>query len=110
MQALSVAFVVSLVTAVVSGIFALIVFKRWSERHRPHLMAWGIGLALFCLAASTQAILAQAWNETLFMLWYWTGAIALVPWLGQGTVYLLVRRGSIAQNVQMALILVCIMT
>jgi hypothetical protein len=34
----------------------------------------------------------------------------VAAWLGQGTVYLLVRRGSIARNIQMALILVGVMT
>jgi hypothetical protein len=34
----------------------------------------------------------------------------VAPWLGQGTIYLLVRRGSIARNVMMVLILVGIMT
>jgi hypothetical protein len=34
----------------------------------------------------------------------------VAAWLGQGTVYLLVRRGSIARNIQMALVLVAIMT
>ena len=34
----------------------------------------------------------------------------VAPWLGQGTVYLLVRRGNIARNIEMALLLVSIMT
>jgi len=34
----------------------------------------------------------------------------VAPWLGQGTVYLLWRRGNIARNIQMALILVGVMT
>lgn len=110
MQFLSFSFIVSMITAIVSAVFAFMVFRRWSEKHRPHLMAWGIGLALFFVASITQAILAVVWNPTVFALWYWAGALALVPWLGQGTIYLLVRRGSIARNVQMALILVCIMT
>jgi hypothetical protein len=110
MELLSVSTIFSLVTALVSGAFAALVLKRWTEKHRPHLLAWGIGLMLYFIGAASQFVLSFTWNPTLFALWYWSGAIAVAPWLGQGTIYLLVRRGSIARNVQMALLLVCVMT
>lgn len=110
MSYLSVSLVFSAITAVVSAVFALIVLRRWREKHRPHLLAWGVGLVLYFIGAFSQAVLAVTWSPLLFALWYWSGAIAVAPWLGQGTIYLLVRRGSIARNVQMALLLVCIMT
>ncbi len=107
---LSVSLIFSTITAVVSGAATVFVFRRWAEKHRPHLAAWGIGLLLFFIGALSQAILAVTWSPFVFALWYWCGALAAPPWLGQGTIYLLVRRGSIARNVQMALLLVCIMT
>mgnify|MGYP000117789609 CR=1 FL=1 len=110
MDVLSVSFVFSFVTAVVSAIFAVVVFRRWTEKHRPHLLAWGIGLALYFVGSFSQAALALVWSPLFFALWYWSGALAVAPWLGQGTVYLLVRRGNIARNIQMALILVSLMT
>ncbi len=110
MQALSVSLVFSLITAAVSAVFAAVVLRRWWEKRRPHELAWGIGLLLYFLGALSQAVLAVTWNPTFYALWYWAGAIAVAPWLGQGTVYLLVRRGSIARNVQMALVLVSLMT
>lgn len=100
----------SVITAVVSGIFAVMVLRRWWGKRRPHLLAWGIGLSLYFIAAFMQVILIFVWSQPVFALWYWSGALAVAPWLGQGTIYLLVRRGSIARNVQMALLLVCIMT
>lgn len=106
----SVALVFSIITALVSAAFALHVFHRWTDKHRPYLLAWGIGLVLYFIGSAAQAVLAVTWNPTAYALWYWTGAIAVAPWLGQGTIYLLVRRGSIARNVQMALLLVSIMT
>jgi hypothetical protein len=107
--------VLSVITAVISAVFAGIVFKRWwmaraEGKQRPHLLAWSIGLALYFLGAFAQVILSFTWSQPFFALWYWSGALAVAPWLGQGTVYLLVRRGSIARNVQMALILICVMT
>lgn len=107
--------VLSVITAVISAIFAGVVFKRWwaarsDGKQRPHLLAWSIGLALYFIGAFAQVVLSFVWSPTFFALWYWSGALAVAPWLGQGTVYLLVRRGSIARNIQMALILICAMT
>lgn len=110
MQSLSLPFVLSVISACVSGLFTVIVFRRWMEKHRPYLMAWGIGLFLYFLGTLSQIILALIWSPLFFGLWYWSGALMVAPWLGQGTIYLLVRRGNIARNVQMALILVGIMT
>ncbi len=95
---------------ILSVISTLIVFKRWTEKHRPYLMAWGIGLLLYFIGSLSQVILALTWSPLLFGLWYWSGALMVAPWLGQGTIFLLVRRGNIARNVQMLLILVSIMT
>jgi hypothetical protein len=110
MQSLSLPFVLSVISAAVSGTFAFVVLRRWSEKHRPHLLAWGIGLVLYCLGTLSQVILSLTWSPLFFGLWYWSGALMVAPWLGQGTVFLLVRRGNIARNIQMALILVGIMT
>ncbi len=115
MQSITLTLVFSLITAVVSGIFAWMVLRRWRSaikegKQRPHLRAWGIGLALYCVGGLSQVILCFTWSPLFFALWYWTGALAVAPWLGQGTIYLLVRRGNIARNVEMVLLLICVMT
>jgi hypothetical protein len=115
MSFLTPALIFSVITAAVSGTFASIVLRRWWQkrregRHAPHLLAWGIGLALYFLGTFSQAVLVFVWSPLFFALYYWSGAIATAPWLGQGTIYLLVRKGNIARNIQMALILVCVMT
>lgn len=115
MQSITLPLILSLVTTVISGVFAVMVLTRWRHavregKQRPHLRAWGIGLALYCLGSLSQVILCFVWSPPLFMLWYWCGALATAPWLGQGTVYLLVRRGNIARNIEMALLLICVMT
>lgn len=103
-------FVLSIISATVSGIFAIIVLRRWYDKRRPHLLAWGIGLAMYFAGTLSQVILALTWSPLFFGLWYWSGALMVAPWLGQGTAYLLLRRGSAARNIQMALLLVAIMT
>lgn len=114
MEFLTVPFVLSLVTAIITGIFTGLVLWRWwhaPRRHRrPHLLAWGIGLLMYFLGTLSQVILTLVWSPFFFALWYWTGALMVAPWLGQGTAYLLIRRGNIARNIQMALILVMCMT
>lgn len=110
MQSLSLAFFLSVLTTGIIGVFAAIVLRQWWSKRRPHLLAWGIGLFLYFVGTLAQVVLALTWSPLFFALWYWCGALMVAPWLGQGTIYLLVRRGSIARNVQMALILVGIMT
>ena len=107
---LSFAFILSVITALTTGTFAFIVLRRWNEKHRPHLLGWGIGLTMYFLGTLSQVILSLTWSPFFFGLWYWTGALMVAPWLGQGTAYLLIRRGSIARNIQMALLLVGVMT
>lgn len=102
--------IMSVISTLTTGVFAFIVLRRWWEKRRPHLLAWGIGLTMFFMGSLSQVILYFVWSPFFFGLWYWAGALMVAAWLGQGTIYLLVRRGSIARNVQMALILVGVMT
>ena len=107
---MSQAFASSLLTALVSLVFALTILRRWWQRRRAHQLAWGIGMLMYFSGALSQVVLTQAWSPTFFALWYWCGALMVAPWLGQGTIYLLLRRGNIARNIQMALLLVAVMT
>ncbi|MBK8020536.1 MAG: hypothetical protein IPK19_03670 [Chloroflexi bacterium] len=112
---LSLPLVFSIITSAISAVFAFSVLRRWlglrrAGKARPHLLAWGIGLILYFLGAFSQVVLSLQWSSFFFALWYWSGALAVAPWLGQGTIYLLVRRGSIARNIQMALLLITVMT
>lgn len=114
MEFLTLPFVWSLIACVTTGIFTAFVMRRWWHvRHKKgkmHLLAWGIGLLMYFLGTLSQVVLAIVWSPFFFALWYWTGALMVAPWLGQGTAYLLIRRGSIARNIQMALVLVMCMT
>jgi hypothetical protein len=110
LNAFSLPLLFSIITASISAIFAFIVLRRWLGKRRPHLLAWGIGLALYFAGSFSQVVLALTWSPFFFGLWYWSGALMVAPWLGQGTTYLLLRRGNIARNIQMALILVGVMT
>jgi hypothetical protein len=46
-----------------------------------------------------------AWSALVFRMWYIGGALLTAAWLGQGTVYLLVRRGNLAHYLAAGLVL-----
>ncbi|MFQ5594814.1 MAG: hypothetical protein ACE5HA_11775 [Anaerolineae bacterium] len=59
---------------------------------------------LYGLGTFSEFYSTQAFSPTIFRLWYLCGAILTAAWLGQGTVYLLVRRQYVA-HVLMAILL-----
>jgi hypothetical protein len=81
------------VSSALSFIFAFFVFKRYLARRGTHLLVWGIGMVFYGIGGFCEAYYGTfGWNPLIFRLWYLFGAILVAAWLGQGTVYLLVRR------------------
>ena len=77
----------------ISMAFAMSTYERWSARRAPHDLAWTVALAMFSVASAFLAAGAElGWNEWTFRGFYFFGAIANVPFLAAGTVYLLGRR------------------
>ena len=101
-------FVIGLLTALVSGVFAWIVLTRYFQRGGAHLLAWGLGLILYFIAGATETLLGFGWNEIAFRLWYWSGALMVAAVLGQGTLHLLVRKAHVATIVSIAIGVVAI--
>jgi hypothetical protein len=96
--------ILPLISSVISFVFALLVFRRFLARRGAHLLLWGIGLVFYGIGGFCEFYYgANGWNPLIFRLWYLFGAILVAAWLGQGTVYLLVRRRW--ANVLMALLL-----
>src|SRR3954471_4671268 len=76
--------------ALVSLAFAMSTFERWLARHRRHELAWSTALLMFALASAALAAgAAGGWNGPVFRLFFFFGAIANVPFLALGTIYLL---------------------
>ncbi|GIK28695.1 MAG: hypothetical protein IT298_15580 [Chloroflexi bacterium] len=112
---ITIGLIVSIVGTLVTGVFTMLVFRRWLAKRRegrsaPHLLAWSIGLLLYFLGVLSQVVLYFTWSPFFFSVWYWSGALMVAAWLGQGTVYLLARKGNLARNLMMVLILVSLMT
>jgi hypothetical protein len=97
-----------LASSLISFVFAFMVLKKWADRRQPFLLLWGLGFIMYGIGGAMEAIYGfSGWNSLVFRLWYLFGAILVAAWLGQGTVYLLVRRK--IGNVRLAHILMAIL-
>ncbi len=85
-----------LLSTTVTFIFAASVLSRWRYKRPNHLLLWGIGLIFYGLGTLSEVILSLTFNPWVLKLWYFAGAMLTAAWLGQGTVYLLVRRKKVA--------------
>jgi hypothetical protein len=73
--------------------FALSTLERWSAGRKPHELAWTVSLLMFSVASFALAAGARGgWDGTTFRLFWIFGAVANVPFLAVGTVYLLAGR------------------
>ena len=84
---------IPLVTCIVSFIFAVAVLDQYFARRKPYQLLWTIGLFMYCVSTFTEFW----WNvyahvDIMYRLWYLIGAILVAAYLGQGTLYLLMRR------------------
>lgn len=85
--------ILPLLSAIISFVFAYFVFSRWRRRRRLYLLFWGIGLLLYGIGGAAEAYYGLfGWQPWVFRLWYLCGAILVAAWLGQGTVFLLMRK------------------
>ncbi len=80
------------ITTAITFVFVFLVLQRYTRRRGIYLLVWGIGLILYGLGTFAEAYSTLEWNPTIFRLWYICGAMLTAAWLGQGTIYLLVRR------------------
>jgi hypothetical protein len=98
-----------LLSTVVTFIFAAAVLARWRYKKPPHLLLWGAGLIFYGLGTLSEVILSVTFSPWVLKLWYLTGAMLTAAWLGQGTVYLLVRKRGVADALMVALGLVSLL-
>jgi hypothetical protein len=98
--------VLPFVSTAITVAFAGAVFSRYLKGKRLHSLMWGIGLLLYAAGTFSEAYLALGWSDFLLRMWYLSGAMLTAAWLGQGTIYLLVRRPGVAHVLTAILALV----
>jgi hypothetical protein len=80
------------ISSVLSFLFAFLILKRYWKRRGLHQLLWGIGMVFYGIGGFCEAYYgALGWNPLIFQMWYLFGALLVAAWLGQGTVYLLVK-------------------
>lgn len=90
--------------------FAVAVFNRYQYRRGAHLLLWGIGLVLYGAGTFAEAYLSLGWSDAMLRVWYLTGAMLTAAWLGQGTVYLLIRKPGVAHALTAGLLIASIIS
>lgn len=100
---------ISILSTLITFIFAVAVFNRYRERKGAHLLLWGIGLIFYGLGTLTEVILSFTFSELALKIWYLSGAMLTAAWLGQGTVHLLVRKRGAAFSLTLILAVVTIL-
>jgi len=93
-------------STLITAIFAAAVLLRYSRRGGLHLLLWGVGLILYGLGTFSEAFLGLAYSPFMLRIWYLTGAMLTAAWLGQGTLYLLVRKPGVAHAAMLGLAVV----
>ena len=79
-------------TTILALAMALALLDQWRERRRPYQIAWAAGTLFFGVASACEALAAaNGWNTGLLRVWYLTGAVLNVGWLGLGTAMLLAK-------------------
>ena len=97
---------ISILSTITTFIFAAAVFNRYRYKKGNHLLMWGIGLVFYGLGTLTEVILTFTFSQVALKIWYLSGAMLTAAWLGQGTIFLLVRKRGVAQTLAIILALV----
>lgn len=97
-------------STLVTLLFVAAVFSRYRHRQGAHLLWWGLGLLLYAAGTFAEAWLGIAWSDPLLRVWYLSGAMLTAAWLGQGTVFLLIRRKGVARWLSIGLLAVSLVS
>lgn len=97
---------VPILSTLITFAFAVAVFSRYRYKKGNHLLMWGIGLVLYGLGTLTEVVLSFSFSPLALKVWYLSGAMLTAAWLGQGTIFLLVRRRGVASALAAGLVLV----
>lgn len=96
-------------STIVTFAFAVAVFNRYQHKKGAHLLLWGVGLVMYGLGTLMEVVLSWGFNSAGLKVWYIMGAMLTAAWLGQGSVFLLVRRRGVAQALTVVLALVSLL-
>ncbi len=97
---------IPVLSTLVTFAFAIAVFNRYQYKKGSHLLFWGLGLVFYGLGTLSEVVMSFTYNTAVLKLWYLCGAMLTAAWLGQGTIFLLVRKRKRAWGLAFILIAV----
>lgn len=97
---------IPILSTLVTFSFTASVLARYRHKKGTHLLLWGIGLIFYGLGTLTEVILAFTFSSLALKVWYLSGAMLTAAWLGQGTIFLLVRKQGVAQALTVGLVVI----
>ena len=94
-------------TAILGFAFTYLFFAQWLHRHKPHQLAWTVGLAMYAVAAVMEAYseFSGRWNPLVYRF-YIVLAASMVGYLGLGSLYL-IAKGKLWPRVYVGFLVVC---
>ncbi len=97
----------SAIAAAVSWLFALLTWAQYRQRGKLHQLLWTVGIGVFALSVTVEATArAQgAWSDGGYRIWYFSGAMLGVAFLGQGTLHLLNRDAWTMRSLEILIVL-----
>lgn len=97
-------------STIVVFIFAAAVLNRYRYKNGPHLLLWGIGLVMYGLGTSMEVVMSWGFSAWGLKVWYIMGAMLTAAWLGQGSVFLLVRKRGVALTMAGVLVVLSLLS
>jgi hypothetical protein len=97
----------SALAAAVSWLFALLTWGQYRSRGKLHQLIWTVGIAFFALGVTVEAVARGqgGWSDGGYRIWYFSGAMLGVAFLGQGTLHLLDRRAWTVRSLEVLMVL-----
>ena len=85
--------ILPLASSALSFTFAILVMARYVKKRGLHQLLWGFGTIMYGVGGLAEALHGLIGFTAIgFRLWYLLGAMLVAAWLGQGTIYLLVKK------------------
>jgi hypothetical protein len=97
-------------STLVTFIFLISIFRRYHLKKGEHLLFWGVGLVWYGLGTLMEVVLSVSYSTFALKLWFLSGAMMTAAWLGQGTVFLLVRKRRVARSLAAGLIFLSLLS
>lgn len=84
---------IAVFAAVAASLFTFDLWRDYSRKPRPHIVAYAVGMTMFALATWMLVIaLVWVWSPLVYRTFYLFGAVLNIPFLALGSMFLVVGK------------------